>query len=62
MGVPSEAERCPQCSHEGYRYDAVCRVWCCGQCHTTETMAEKGERDERATPLRAATGEGRRGF
>jgi hypothetical protein len=34
-------ERCPQCSYEGYCYDSVCQIWCCGRCHTTETTAKR---------------------
>jgi hypothetical protein len=62
MGLPSRVERCPQCSCEGFRYDAVCHIWCCAQCQTTETPAEKAEREARATSLRAMAREGRASF
>jgi hypothetical protein len=37
-------ERCPQCSYDGYCYDNVCRVWCCGRCFMMETPREKSRR------------------
>ncbi len=49
MVIAPGAERCPQCSYEGYCYDSVCRVWCCGRCHTMETEAEKGRREVGST-------------
>ena len=57
MASAGERERCPQCSYERYCYDPVCRVWCCGRCHTMETVEEKGEREARRTAL-SAPGEG----
>ncbi len=54
MTAPQEVERCPECRHDGYTYDPVCHVWCCGRCHATETVDEKTRRQARRTELSAA--------
>ncbi len=52
MLVSPRTGRCPRCSYEGYCYDSVCRVWCCGQCHMMETEAEKRRREMRVARVR----------
>ena len=41
MAASRNSERCPQCCELGYSYDPVCKIWCCGRCHTTETTSAK---------------------
>jgi len=41
MAASRNSERCPQCYQLGYSYDPVCKIWCCGRCHTAETTAAK---------------------
>lgn len=61
MAAPHEMEMCPQCRQEGYTYDPVCHIWCCGRCHESETVEEKMQRERgqgevsaaRREPLRA---------
>lgn len=53
MASAREVERCPECWHEGYSYDPVCKIWCCGRCQRMETVEEKDERDGRWTALSA---------
>ena len=62
MVVPPGVQRCPQCSYEGYCYDSVCRVWCCGRCYMMETEAEKGRREARSTRAGSTVVERRQGF
>lgn len=54
MTAPHEMERCPQCRQDGYTYDPVCHIWCCGQCHATETVDEKIRRETWQSELSAA--------
>jgi len=44
MAAYRETERCPECQHEGYSYDPVCKLWCCGRCCATETDQEMERR------------------
>jgi hypothetical protein len=61
MTAPHEMETCPQCRQDGYTYDPVCHIWCCGRCQATETVDEKTRRERwhgelsaaRREPLRA---------
>ena len=45
MAASRNSERCPQCYQLGYSYDPVCKIWCCGRCHTTETTGAKRLRE-----------------
>jgi len=54
MTAPHEMERCPQCRQDGYTYDPVCHIWCCGRCHATETVEERIRREGRQGELSAA--------
>ena len=54
MTARQETETCPQCRQEGYTYDPVCHVWCCGRCQGTETVEEKLRRQARQSTLSAA--------
>ena len=53
MASMQELERCPECWQAGYSYDRVCKIWCCGRCHSTETVEEKGKRDALCSVLSA---------
>jgi len=54
MANAEQLERCPQCWYDRYSYDPFCRIWCCDQCHATETVEEKRERDARGDALSAS--------
>lgn len=57
MAASRETKRCPQCQHEGYSYDPVCRLWCCGRCCATETGEEMDRRAAaQSRPLEGAAG------
>jgi len=53
MASAQELERCPECWQAGYSYDRVCKIWCCGRCHSTETVEQKGKRDALCSALSA---------
>jgi ribosomal protein L37AE/L43A len=54
MAASRNSERCPHCHQEGYSYDSVCNIWCCGRCQTTETTSGKRLREvAQSQPLEA---------
>jgi len=44
MAAYRETRQCPECQYEGYSYDPVCKLWCCGRCCASETDEEMERR------------------